>query len=96
MSAVGQNVPSATQRGDPLRGNVLDVALARAELLDLGGIHVEAQRVEAGRHESPDQGQAHVAQTNHAHRGLLVTNSLFQRLVHTDGSPVMMVEGAQL
>ena len=64
--------------GYPLGRNVLDVAAAGQELIDLVLINVEAHRLHAAGNEGPDQRQADVAQADDAHRCSLVLNCLFE------------------
>ncbi len=65
--------------GDPLGRNVLDVAAAGLELIDLGPINVEAHRLHTAGDEGADQRQADIAQADDAHLGSLVLNCLFER-----------------
>ena len=65
--------------GDPLRGDVLDVAAAGQELIDLGLIDVESHGAETGGDEGPDQRQADIAQSDDADFGRFALNCLFER-----------------
>ena len=59
-----------------LRRNVLDVALPGIQLLDLGRVDVEAQRLQAGGDERVDQRQADVPQADDADDGLFLIELL--------------------
>ena len=75
----GHEAPVSHAAADPLRGNMLDIAVAGQKLIDLGPIDVEPHRAESGRDKGPDQGQADIAQSNNANLGRLALNGLFER-----------------
>ncbi|EAU66011.1 hypothetical protein STIAU_4801 [Stigmatella aurantiaca DW4/3-1] len=65
-----------------LAGDVLDVALPLADLLDLALVDVETRHRKTGLRERHPQRQTHVAQPHHAHLRLPLVNHVHQRALH--------------
>jgi hypothetical protein len=65
----------AGERIEALRGDMLDVAAAIGQGVDLGRLDVDANYREAAGVKAENQGQAHIAEPDHGNRGLPRVNA---------------------